>query len=220
MYDNCVDRVPRLGLAAAVALVLPLAMVLAVCLSGPANAADPLGFYIGGAIGQGHLGTGVGGFPGPGPGLLSDRFRGNHFAFQVMTGLRPISWLSAELSYMDFGDLRGSLFGYPARASMKGASALGALYVPTPVIDLYAKAGIARIQSTVTGTAQPCPMCVNPVQFPPVQFYASRTNTSWAGGAGVQYKLGAFGVRGEYERFNAAGESPYMLSLGLTWSFL
>jgi opacity protein-like surface antigen len=219
MHYNCVDRVRRLGLAAGVALVLPAAMVLAVCLSGPANAADPLGFYIGGAIGRGHLGAGVGGFPGPGPSLLSDSFRGNHFAFQLVTGVRTISWLGAELSYTDFGDLRGSLFGYPARASMKGASALGALYLPTPVIDLYAKAGIARIQSTVAGAVQPCPTCVNPAQSPTVQFYASRTNTSFAGGAGVQYKLGAFGVRGEYERFNAAGGNPHLLSLGATWTF-
>jgi hypothetical protein len=35
----------------------------------------------------------------------------------------------------------------------------------------------------------------------------------------VQYKFGPFGVRGEYERFNAAGGNPYLLSLGATWAF-
>jgi hypothetical protein len=60
-----------------------------------------------------------------------------------------------------------------------------------------------------------CPTCLLIVAFPPLR----RTNTSWAGGAGVQYKLRAFGVRGEYERFNAAGGNPYLLSLGATWTF-
>ena len=46
-----------------------------------------------------------------------------------------------------------------------------------------------------------------------------RTNTSPAAGAGVQCKLGAFAVRGEYEGFNAAGGNPRLLSLGVSWAF-
>ena len=50
-------------------------------------------------------------------------------------------------------------------------------------------------------------------------FRLDRTNTSFAAGAGAQYKLGAFAVRAEYERFNAAGGNPSLISLGFTWTF-
>jgi hypothetical protein len=36
---------------------------------------------------------------------------------------------------------------------------------------------------------------------------------------GAQYKFGSLAVRAEFERFNAAGEHPSLLTLGLTWSF-
>ena len=39
------------------------------------------------------------------------------------------------------------------------------------------------------------------------------------GGLGAQYKLGSWAVRAEYERFNAAGENPSLLSVGITWTF-
>jgi photosystem II stability/assembly factor-like uncharacterized protein len=38
-------------------------------------------------------------------------------------------------------------------------------------------------------------------------------------GAGVQYKLGSWAVRAEYERFNAHGAHPSLLSLGIAWTF-
>jgi opacity protein-like surface antigen len=196
MYNNCVDRVLRLGLAAAVALVLPAA------LSG-VQAANPLGIYAGGAFGQARVDASL-----PTTGQFSE----DHSSYKIMVGLRPIGVLGAELAYVDFGHpvrTNGGVVTPEAALSdvtMKGETAFGMFYLPVPVVDVYAKAGLARLQSTA-GVC--CP------EFPT----ASRTNTSWAGGAGVQYKLGAFGVRGEYERFNAAGGNPHLLSLGATWTF-
>jgi hypothetical protein len=46
-----------------------------------------------------------------------------------------------------------------------------------------------------------------------------RTNTGFAGGAGAQFKMGSFAVRGEYERFSAAGGNPSLLSVGVIWKF-
>ena len=37
---------------------------------------------------------------------------------------------------------------------------------------------------------------------------------------GAQFKLGAWAVHAEYERFNAAGGNPNLVSLGVTWTFL
>jgi len=48
----------------------------------------------------------------------------------------------------------------------------------------------------------------------------SSTDTAFAYGAGVQWKLGDWAVRGEYERFDAAGANPTLLSIGMTYWIL
>jgi opacity protein-like surface antigen len=173
-----------------------------------ARAEDPLGFYVGGAVGRARVDATA---------PLLGQFREDHSAFKGLVGVRPISLLGAELAYVDFGH-PSRLNGIIATdVTMKGAAAFGMLYLPVPLIDIYAKAGAARLQSTV-GTLVVCPPGANCIAIAtPARI--SRTNASFAGGAGVQYKLGAFGVRGEYERFNAAGGNPYLLSLGATWTF-
>jgi len=97
---------------------------------------------------------------------------------------------------------------------MKGATAFAMFYLPLPVVEVFVKGGVARLQSKA-GLDLVCPSCLLAPLFLPI----SRTNTSFAGGAGVQCKLGAFAVRGEYERFNAGGGNPHLLSLGVTWAF-
>jgi opacity protein-like surface antigen len=190
--------------------------VFAVCVSGSAAAADPLGFYIGGAIGQAHVAANV-----PDPFLsTSDSFTANHSAFKLMVGMRPIPLLGAELSYMDFGHPSSSLFGYSANTSMRGSSVFGILYVPIPMVDVYAKAGVARIQSSVSGIAPNGDnLCVLGMPCGTSPLHLDRTNTGLAAGAGAQLKFGPWAARAEYERFNATGDNPYLLTLGLTWSF-
>jgi OmpA-OmpF porin, OOP family len=202
--------------------------VSVVCASGSAAAADPLGFYVGGAIGQGDVAANVANPFIPNPSFVhvavptSDVFNEKHSAFKVMLGLHPIPLLGAELSYLDLGNPTGSLFGHPGSASMKGASAFGILYLPIPVVDVFAKAGVARIQSTASGFAPngiPDNICAPNVPCSTSPFQQDRTNTTFAAGAGLQFKFDAWAVRAEYERFNFAGETPHLLSLGLTWSF-
>lgn len=202
--------------------------VLGLFTSGAAAATDPLGLYVGGTIGQGQVTANVANPFVPNPFFAhvqipaSDTFKENHFAFKILAGLRPIPLLGAEMSYLDFGSPSGSLFGHPATASMKGASAFGIVYLPVPVIDVFAKAGVARIQSTVSGFAPngiPDNLCVIGVPCGTSPFQQDRTNTTFAAGAGVQFKINAWAVRAEYERFNVAAETPHLVSLGLTWSF-
>jgi hypothetical protein len=90
------------------------------------------------------------------------------------------------------------------------------LYLPVPLIDVFAKAGIAAIRSSVTTNTAvqgPCCLCVN--VGPPYDFI--RTNSDLAVGAGAQFAIGHFALRGEYERFTAAGAHPALLSLGVIW---
>jgi opacity protein-like surface antigen len=172
-----------------------------------ARAGDPLGFYLGAAGGEGRVDAMV---PDTGP------FGWTHPAYELVAGLRPIPLLGAEVAYVDFGHPSHFSGGFESDVRMHGAAAFGMLYFPLPLIDVYLKAGLARLQSQASSQfgcfATPCPAIGQPQSV-------SRSNTSLAGGAGVQYKLGPFGVRGEYERFNAAGGNPSLWSLGATWTF-
>jgi hypothetical protein len=178
------------------------------------HAEDLLGLYVGGAAGQSRVEAKAFSFSS---GSSGEDFQRNHSAFKVMVGIRPISLLGGEIAYINFGHPNGGLFGYPADASIKGAAAFGVLYLPVPIVDIYVKAGLARLESTVSG-GDPYPVgCRFPCGTP--LFRLNRTNTSAAGGVGAQYKFGSWAVRAEYERFNAAGGNPSLLSAGITWTF-
>jgi hypothetical protein len=150
------------------------------------------------------------------PEIVTETIDKKHLAFKAMLGARPISLVGAEIDYIDFGKPNGEAFGYPTSASIKGVAAFGVLYLPVPIVDVYVKAGIARLESAVNYSyCSPCAcdFCLISVQL-------NRTNTSGAGGVGAQYKFGSWAVRAEYERFTAAGGNPSLLSAGITWSFL
>lgn len=194
------------------------ALILAVYafLGGTAVAADSPGLYVGAAIGTAHVESKTTLVLGDlFPTAQTEEIDETHTAFEVMVGMRPISWVGVEIEYIDFGKPQGTLFGYPADVSLKGPAAFGILYLPVPVMDLYLKGGIARLQSTVNGSAcSPCECAV--CTFP---FQVDRTSTSGAAGVGIQYRLRSWAVRAEYERFSAGGGNPSLLSAGVIWSF-
>jgi opacity protein-like surface antigen len=172
----------------------------------PAAADALLGPYIGGAIGEAQVQADASSYS-------ASQFKENHSAYKGMFGIRPISTLGLEIAYMDFGDpsVNGSTV---SDVKMRGAAAFALFYLPVPVVDVYAKLGVARIQSTVSGAFSVCTLiCVAQ------PFQADRTDTGLAGGLGVQLKLGSAAVRAEYERFTAAGAYPALVSLGFTWTF-
>jgi hypothetical protein len=170
---------------------------------GTARADDPLGLYVGGAYGQGHISAQLDGLS----------FDSTNTAFQAMVGIRPISFLGAEISYMDLGNRSIYLGpGATGQASQKGEAAFAMLYLPVPVIDVYVKAGLSHITTdasftyAVSGVGSSGP-------------YSNSSDVGFAYGAGLQWKLGQWAVRGEYERFNAAGGNPSLLSIGMTYWF-
>lgn len=203
-----------------VSLLLLLAtLVLLVKPSGNVLAEDSLGLYIGGTIGQSRVveATETECLCDLDPGMtITEKFAKPHLAFQVALGARPISLLGAEIDYIDFGKPDGEANTFPESASLKGVAAFGVLYLPVPVVDVYLKAGVARLESTLNYSyCGPCAcnFCLNSIQL-------ERRNTSGAGGVGAQYRFGSWAVRAEYERFNAAGGNPSLLSAGITWIFL
>lgn len=209
------------------------------CGIGTARASDLLGIYFGASYGQAHVraqqpdttitlndGTAVADALQPLGGL-----DGTHSAFKGMLGIRLLSFLGAEVSYMDFGSVSTlvgqGLPGTPAivvnteQASQKGEAAFALLYLPVPVVDVYVKAGLSRITTdfsaaytqTIGGLCGlPCTSTTQPGSLT-----HDTTDTAFAYGAGLQWKLGQWAVRGEYERFSAAGANPSLASVGMTY---
>jgi opacity protein-like surface antigen len=185
-----------------------------------AQADDPLGTYVGGAIGRAQVGTTLGALSSQY--ASAGRYTKNHSAFKAIIGVRPISLVGAEVSYMDFGSPGGTSSGLPANVEMKGATAFGVLYLPVPTIDIFLKAGIARLQTKFTGTIVRLGFGTCAINSPNCQyqpFRVDRTESSFTAGVGAQYKFGPWALRAEYERFNAAGGNPSLLSAGITWTF-
>ena len=105
--------------------------------------------------------------------------------------------------------------GFPTDLKVRGTAAFAVMYLPLPVLDVYAKAGIARLESQLrTVTNYPCvPAGCN-------VFRVDSTDSHLTGGVGVQFKLGSWTMRGEYEGFSVAGGTPGLTSIGLMRTFL
>jgi len=164
---------------------------------GAARAEDLLGLYGGASIGQAKIEANVGT-------LSPGSFNENHSAWKFDFGIRPIPLVSAEAEFIHFGNPTGNVAGNPEDVDLKGTAAFGVFNLPVPVVDVFVKAGLARLDSTVNSAL----------------FSLSRTNTGFAAGAGVGYRIGAWGIRGEYERFNAIGGNPSLYTVGFTYTFL
>ncbi|MDE2262196.1 MAG: outer membrane beta-barrel protein, partial [Gammaproteobacteria bacterium] len=91
--------------------------------------------------------------------------------------------------------------------------AFAMLYLPVPIVDPYIKVGLSRITTDMSASYQ-----INSS----VNGTATRnfTDVGFAYGAGLQWKLGSWAVRGEYERFDAAGAHPSLFSIGMTYWLL
>lgn len=201
-------RRSRLGPGLAYALLLALA-------AGGARADDLLGFYAGATYGKATVDASTG---------LVTGFGVHSSAYAVIAGWRPMPELAAELQYLEFGHSSGtstyknSNVPLTNSASRKGEGAFAILYLPTPIVDFYLKAGLAKLHTkatTIVGTCPKggvCPPLSNPL---PVD----STGVGVAGGGGVMYRFRSLEVRAEYERFAALGGNPYMVTGGLTWTF-
>jgi len=183
---------------------------------------DPVGFYLGAAIGESHVRAAKE--------IIGDtdfdyRFDEQHSAWKVTAGIRPISPLGVELEYIDFGNPSSGNtitgLGGLSQADAKALTLFGLGYLPLPVpfLDIYGKLGIARLRTTATEVS-PLPFCtVGVTPCRPTIFNISDSATNFAYGAGVQGKIGSLAIRAEYERISASGGNPDIFSLGVTWTF-
>jgi opacity protein-like surface antigen len=186
---------------------------------------NPLDVYVGGSVGEAHLRTGDTSSPFS-PYIVP--FDARNTGWKAFVGVRPISQLAIEVSYTDFGkafgpgppDLIVSYYDATSKQNAISAFAIGYLPLPVPFLDLYAKLGLADLHTDrqVTWAPYDCP-AGEPSICSPHTFSDNRWNTDLTYGAGVQAKFGPFAVRAEYERINAHGGNPDLLSIGASWTF-
>jgi len=170
--------------------------------------ADPLGLYLGAGVGEAQVK------------VDAANFSGSHAGWKALVGLRPISLFAAELEYVDFGHPTASPFNVPTDDHVRGAALSALLFAPLPVptLDLYAKAGFSRLQSTGTTVQPGVGTCV--VDNPNCALFRfDRTDTRFAFGVGAQVKVSSFAIRAEYQRFRSDLGDPTFWSAALTWSF-
>jgi hypothetical protein len=118
--------------------------------------------------------------------------------WKAFVGIRPVPYFGAELAYTKFGEAQAPSFAAEAEAW----SAFGLGIVPVGPVELFVKAGAARIKTDSTS-----------ILF-------ENKETEFAYGAGVQLAFGRLGLRAEYEKFDTdvIGDLD-VISLGVTLTF-
>lgn len=161
----------------------------------PAAAADN-GFYLGAGLTQSRIND-----IGP-----SIDFKDN--SYKLIAGFRPLDHFAVEVNYIDLGKDSESLGPVSATVDGKAYAAFAVGYLPLPLVDLYAKAGVARWEANARTTG----IALGSLDD---------SGTEFAYGAGVQARLGSLAARLEYERFDVGdSDGAELLTLGVTWTFL
>lgn len=173
--------------------------VLGALLAVPALAADN-GFYLGGSVGQTSVDFNT---------ETSD-VSGDDTSYKVFGGFRFITFLGVEGSYVDFGTPEEVLeaAGGAYEADITGLDAFAVGYLPLGIADIFVKYGVidwdTDITSTLDGGSET----------------QSNSGTDPAYGAGVQFRIRSFAIRGEVEYFDIeSADNVYMYSLGGSYTF-
>jgi hypothetical protein len=222
------DRAPHVSKALAVVGLLLALQALA----DPA----PLGFYVGGSVGDSNLDQGISDLASAFP----RSFPSNVLGWKLMVGSRVSRLFGGELEYLDFGTPRlgpawlvtengvplepDEFFG--AHADVRAAAASGLVYLPLLPrwIDLFAKLGVARLwtSNSAAGYWPDVYTCAIPDQCVAVGRVSqsqSAADNGFVYGGGAQTHFGAFSLRLEYERISSDIGDPSLISFGVTWTF-
>lgn len=180
---------------------------------------NPAGLYFGAGVGESTIRSDD---PGYGlPGYYND----HQTAWKGIIGVRPISFVGAEVEYIDFGqpgnhyDHSTAVYGYDSHPTAPILFGVGYLPIPLPYIDIFAKAGVARLRLTANDYAlEPCG--TSGADCYVITGRSNVTQTKFAYGAGVSSKLPfGFTVRAEYERISSPYGDPDAFTVSALWTF-
>jgi opacity protein-like surface antigen len=176
------------------------------------RAANPLGLYVGGGAGQAHLRIDE-------PDFYVRSFDDAHSGWTAFAGLQPLPFLGAELQYLDFGNASrpNGQVEYSSRA--RALALFGTGTASLPFVDLYAKAGLGRLQTKTSLLSENAHACLDIGICASNAPRLDKTAARFGWGLGVQFKLSSLGIRAEYVRFSAPDVDPDLLSVALLWKF-
>ena len=192
----------------------------------PARASDwnLLGFYAGGGVGESTVRSDE----GFNPDYPTDSHP-HHTAYKVLAGIRPISFVGAEAEYIDFGHPSSSDgyynsygYGYNSDSHPKAGVLSAVGYLPLPFIDVFAKAGVARLETNLNTYSEGVCTTIDPGGGcgAPVLSRQHAWETKAAYGAGVQaHFFGSLALRAEYERINSSFGDPDAFMVSGSWTF-
>jgi opacity protein-like surface antigen len=185
-----------------------IAALAACCVAGSAQAADN-GFYLG--IGAEHSDFRLAGASGDPGSDTKDK------GIKLLAGVRLLDSFGVELNYADHGKAKlgasscptvvGPGCTSPTGVSAKTTAAYAVGFVDFPLLDLFAKAGLARMDGKVSTNAQPS-----------VSYSDNDTKLAW--GIGAQAHFGSLGARAEIEQFKLFGEKLRTLSISFVYTIL
>jgi opacity protein-like surface antigen len=206
---------PTLGLIAAAALTV----------STGARADNLLGLYVGAGVGAAQLNNDNGRYD---PFGYSGGFYDHDAAWKVLAGVRPLPIVGAEIEYLDFGNGSGSRgfyngsydYGFSEHPKATILYGVGYLPLPLPILDVYGKLGVARLQTDNSYYSATAACAVTPgANCAASESRFDQQNNRVAYGVGVQAKYQDFALRGEYERISSSFGDPAALMVSLTWTF-
>jgi len=198
-------------------------LAIAACGASTAALADnPLGFYIGAGAGYSTVRSDDSAYGYPG--YFNDR----QAAWKGIIGIRPLSLIGVEAEYIDFGqpghhrgNYDANYYGEDSHPRAGALFAIGYLPIPLPYLDIYGKAGAARLKTTVNTVVLGCdPSIQDCTGVVPSVYRHDQTDTKFAYGVGVQSRF-PFGItlRGEYERISSSFGDPDAFMVSAIWTF-
>jgi hypothetical protein len=137
---------------------------------------------------------------------------------KLIGGVRLLDSFGVELNYADHGKARvpsgiacvaivGENCPDTSRVEAKTIAAYAVGFVDLPVVDLFAKAGLARMDGRLTTPNQP-------------GFSFKDNDTDFAWGLGAQAHFGSIGARVEFEQFKLFGRDLRSISASFVYTFL
>jgi hypothetical protein len=190
---------------------------------------NPLGFYVGAGVGRSSINqTNFDQF-----GSDFDHIDGQPLGWNAVIGIRPISFLGAEVEYIDFGTThtgpyavfdQNQFLGGETRDQAAAVFAVGYLPLPIPWMEPFLKLGWAQmwehdsysgIYDGVYSNGAPLGLAAG----------SQTTHPNGAAyGGGLQFHFEQLAIRAQYERISGektfgGWNNPDLLSVGLSWTF-
>ena len=181
-----------------------MAGALACLITNVGTAAED-GIYIGAAVGEATTDDTLG---------VGELYDDTDQLEKFIVGWRPMDWFAIEASYFDLGVVQLDQTvpaSAPFRLEQDGWDVFAVGLWEISAIDLFAKVGVVNSDADLTQSTGGG------------QTSSVDEDTDFAWGVGVQFRVGKFATRIEYEKLTISNgerfDHPELLSLGVTWTF-